>query len=220
MPAAAKKPEASVKKLKKDLPVIRIDRTMRVAEILALLPDSANLLAQYGLSCFSCSANASENLEQGWRSHGYSDEELDDLVIDLNEMLKDRPERPLILTLTKDGALKLREMLDAEGKSGWGLLVGLDETGGFSMEFVEKKNKDDQTFQCDDVPDVKLFASATTLFSIGGSTIDFREGRFKLDLPVSDVKTGCGCEGEGGCGCESGSHSAEATQGKGGCDCA
>jgi len=49
-------------------------------------------------------------------------------------------------------------MLEAEGKLGWGLMVGLDETGGFSMEFVEKKQKDDRTFQCDDVPDVQLFA--------------------------------------------------------------
>src|SRR5438105_3122624 len=107
MPAKAKKPEARRKIQKKSEPsapilrrskdknpVVRIDKTMRVAEILALLPDSEQLLAQHGLSCFNCSANAIENLEEGWRSHGYSDEELGDLVNDLNEMLQDRPVLP------------------------------------------------------------------------------------------------------------------------------
>lgn len=198
MSAATVKPE--------NRPVIY--SAMNVAEILALLPDSASLLAQYGLSCFSCSANATETLEEGCRTHGFSDEDLQDLVTDLNEMLANKPERPQMLTLTKDAALQLKEILKAEGKAGWGLLVGLDENGGFAMEIAEKAGKSDLTFRCDDIDDVALFASPLTLFSIGGATVDFREGRFKLDLPEdAEKKAGC-CKGadtdacgHGSCGC-------------------
>ncbi len=181
-----------------------IHREMRVADILTLLPDSAPLLAEYGLSCFNCSANDKENLADGCRSHGFADEEIQDLITDLNEMFSARPERPQTLTLTKDAAIALRDILEKEGKKGWGLLVGLDEAGGFSMELVEGAAKDQKSFQCADVKDVSIFASLMTLTGIGGSTIDFREGRFKLDLPEDLAKAGgCGCGDEdgGGCGC-------------------
>lgn len=181
-----------------------IYRSMNVAEILALLPDSASLLAQYGLSCFSCSANATETLEDGCRTHGFTDEDLTDLITDLNEMLTAKPERPQMLTLTKVAALQLKGILEAEGKAGWGLQVGLDANGGFSMELSEKASPTDKIFSCNDVPGMSLFASPVTLFSIGGATIDFRDGRFKLDLPEDLIKKQSCCQGKDACDCRGG----------------
>jgi hypothetical protein len=97
---------------------------------------------------------------------------------------------------------------------GWGLQVGLDVNGGFAMELVEKAAADEKTFSCDDVAGVFLCASSMTLFSIGGATIDFREGRFKLDLPedqtspsglrpTSAMKKTC-CQGKDACDCGGG----------------
>jgi hybrid cluster-associated redox disulfide protein len=180
---------------------------MCVADILTLLPDAAPLLARYGLSCFSCSANSTENLEDGCRSHGFSDEDIQDLVTDLNEMLHDRPERPQTLTLTEDGARALLGIMKDQGKLGEMLAVGLDERGGFCMEFQKDASQDDRKFQNSAVPEVTIVASSLTLAGIGGSTIDFRDGRFKLDLPGAEKKNcacgkgdACGCEG-GECGC-------------------
>jgi hybrid cluster-associated redox disulfide protein len=188
-----------------------ITKGMRVSDILTLLPNAAPLIAQYGLSCYSCSANDSETLEEGCRSHSMKDQSIDDLVTDLNELFASKPARPQILVLTDSAATALKEILAKEGKSGWGLKVGLDENGGFSMEFVEKASSDDRAFSNGDV---SLFASDATLAGIGGATIDVRDGRFKLDLP-EDNKKGCACGGtcdradKGSCACESG----------GGCDC-
>jgi hybrid cluster-associated redox disulfide protein len=198
MSAVSAKPEVSAK----NRPVIY--KSMNVAEILGLLPDSAPLLAQYGLSCFNCSANTTETLEDGCRTHGFSDEDLQDLITDLNEMLASTPERPQTLTLTKDAALQLKEILDAENKPGWGLQVGLDANGGFAMEFVAGAESDEKTFGCAEVPTVSLFASSITLFSIGGASIDFRDGRFKLDLPEDLIKKQNCCQGKDACECGGG----------------
>lgn len=215
MPRTARTPEANAKMTKKTIDTkgtkkttargqksdISIARTMGVMEILTLLPDSPQLLSQYGLSCFSCSMNASETLEDGCLSHGFQSEDIDDLVTDLNEMLKDRPDRPQTLTLTESAARALLQIMEGQNKTDEGLLVGLDENGGFCMEFQKRAKRDDKIFQNDTVPGVKIFATLMTLAGIGGSTIDFRDGRFKLDLP-SDASTssGCACGGECECG--------------------
>ncbi len=164
---------------------------MRVSDILTLLPNAESLLAQYGLSCYSCAANAYETLEDGCRSHGMPEAEIDDLVTDLNELLKDRPERPQTLAITELAASALKQLMESQGKAGWGIKVGLDDGGGFAMEFAEKESDGDQIFANELVPDIRLFATSLTLASIGGSTIDLREGRFKLDMP--SAHTGCGC---------------------------
>ena len=72
----------------------------------------------------------------------------------------------------------------------------------FCMELQEKAASDEQTFTHADVADIAIFASPMTLAGIGGATIDFREGRFKLDLPEDALAKGCACKEGGVCGCE------------------
>lgn len=200
MTTAKKKPAGTAEKNG----AVVISKHMRVSDILTLLPDAGPLVAQYGLHCFSCEANAHETLDEGCRTHGFSDEDIDDLVTDLNELLSSRPERPQTLSVTKDAAVALMSMLENEGKSDWGLSVGLDEGGGFCMEFAKAASADAKTFQNNDVPALRVFATTVTLGSIGGATIDFRDGRFKLDLPEDSKKTACGCTDGGTCGCKDG----------------
>ena len=172
---------------------------MSVAEILALLPEAEPVLSAYGLHCFNCSANMSETLEEGYLSHGFPEEELPDLVHDLNDTLRNRPPRPHTLTVTKEAAKGLLEIARKEGKQSEILQVGTDEVGGFCMEFRNTPEEESIVFSHREVPEMRLFATSLTLGRIGGSTIDFREGRFKLDLPEASVK-GCACGG-GECKC-------------------
>lgn len=201
MATARRNPAHRPKKAAKTAPKIRIHKHMSVAEIVALLPESESVLGEYGLHCFNCSANMSETLEEGYMSHGFAENELDDLIGDLNDMLKNRPERPQTLTITKDAASSLFELAAQEGKSAEGLQVGTDEAGGFCMEFRKSPEEDSLLFFHREVPALRLFATPLTLSRIGGSTIDFREGRFKLDLPESELmaKGECACGGKCSC---------------------
>jgi hybrid cluster-associated redox disulfide protein len=179
-----------------------ISRTMPVAEIVTFCPQAKGLLAEYGLHCFQCAGSEYETLEEGCKTHGFDDEEIDGLVDDLNEALAEMPSRPATLIVTQAAALAIRQVAEEEKRLGEGLAVIVDGHGGFCMEFRKDPEGDERTFVQPAVPDVRVFASALTLQRIGGSTVDFREGRFKLDLP-EDAAVGdrCAC-GSGGCGCK------------------
>lgn len=175
-----------------------ITKRMLVADILALCPDSEPMLAEYGLSCFHCSGAELESLEDGCRSHAFETEEIDELVDDLNTLIADMPARPQTLEVTLSAAHAIRDVAEGEKKTGEGLAVIVDGHGGFCMEFKKDPDTDEKTFVHQDAPDVRIFASIMTLYRIGGATIDFRDGRFKLDL-AEDSKAGCGCGGSCSC---------------------
>ncbi len=177
-----------------------ITRDMRVSDILALLPECASLLGQYGLSCTRCALSPLETLAEGCALHGFHVEEIADLLTDLNLLLAERPSRPAEITVTKAAAEMLKKIVEQEGKVGWTLSVTVDGHGGFCMEFVQKPDAQEKMFSHEAVPDVHVSASPLTLSRIGGATIDVRGGRFKLDLPED------GCTGDGKCGRECGCH--------------
>jgi hybrid cluster-associated redox disulfide protein len=199
MARTGRNPVIGSKNMTAERPVI--SRAMRVSDILALVPEAEPLVAEYGLYCFSCDAREFETLEDGCRSHGFADEDIDDLVGDLNTLLAERPERPQTLTVTKDAAGRLGEILAAEDKTDWILVVSVDAGGSFCLEFAETFPEEHLPFGNEEVPAVRLAASPSTLSRIGGATIDLRDGRFKLDLPEDAAKKGgCACGG-GSCGC-------------------
>lgn len=183
---------------KKPSPGIR--RNMPILEIVTLIPEAKKVLAEYGLHCFSCAGSEFETLDEGCRSHGFPDDEIDELVDDLNQMLDALPPRPEILTVTLEGARAIRKVATDEGREGEGLAVIADAGGGFCMEFQKDLGAGEKIFSHPEEPAVRVFASALTLKRIGGSTIDFRDGRFKLDLPEDSEKGVCGCAGKD-CGC-------------------
>lgn len=171
-----------------------LQKSMRIADILTLLPQAERLLAQYGLHCSGCSIGGAETLEDALSMHGMSEEDVGDLMADLHVLLEDRPERPQTIAITETAAIALTKILDAEKKTGWVLRVGLDATGGFHLEIVKEVPADDHVFMHHGLT---VSASPLTLAAIGGATIDEREGRFKLDVPGAGAA--CACGGECSC---------------------
>ncbi len=67
--------------------MVKINKKMRISELLTLDENIAGILMREGMHCTSCSSALMETLEQAAAVHGYSEEELDDLVDRLNEFL-------------------------------------------------------------------------------------------------------------------------------------
>lgn len=171
---------------------------MNVLEIIALHPDAAGILEIYGLHCHGCAFGSLDTLRTGALSHGLTDDDVENMIDDLTEAIKKAPSKPLQLTLTPEAAKALLEIAAGEGKTSCMLRVLSDESGGFCMEFAEEKEESDILFEADGQPNASLLATPETLFRIGGSTVDFRDERFKLDLV-----TNCECESTKVCKCES-----------------
>lgn len=178
-----------------------ITRAMRVNDILALLPNAEPLLAEYGLHCVGCAGSAFETLEEGYLSHGFKEDQLNDLVTDLNALFEKQPLRPQTINVTELAAKALAAILDAEGQSDQYLVVGLDDAGQFCLDVLPDVAQDHVLFGHASVPSLKLAVSPVTLRRIGGATIDHREGRFKLDLPEDRTKKSCACSNGGECKC-------------------
>src|SRR5271170_1128811 len=102
----------------------KISKEMTIEEIFSRFPHKSQKLAKEmthsGLHCVGCGAAVWETLEAGMLSHGFSPEDVDDMVDRLNAILSQEAD-PASITLTKRAADKYRQVLKEEGKEGWGL---------------------------------------------------------------------------------------------------
>ncbi len=174
----------------------RINADMTVATILALCPAAADVMASYGLHCFHCALNTSDSLADGAAFHGLDEEDLENMIKDLRDAFARMPKRAAMLTVTRAAAQALIGIATQQGKLGHLLCVIADESGGFCMEFQAHVEPDAKQFSHPDVPALTVTASPLTLKRIGGATIDYREGRFKLDLADAAA-----CDCGGSCSC-------------------
>ena len=177
----------------------KIFKEMTIEEIFARFPHKSQKLAQemtnQGLHCVGCGAAVWETLEAGMISHGFSLEEVDDLVDRLNEILDEKMDITTI-ALTKSAADKYRQILKEEEKEGWGLRFGDRAAGCSGFEYVldysQKAKEDDQIFISHEV---EIHVNKGDVSRLMGSEIDYVDGLngsgFKISNP--NVKGSCGC---------------------------
>lgn len=64
-----------------------ITRTSVMADILKVHGEpAAQVLTQYGIHCVSCTFNSYDTVEAGAKLHGFSDQEVEHLISDLNKI--------------------------------------------------------------------------------------------------------------------------------------
>ncbi len=66
-----------------------ITKTINLGELSSAYPELVEVLVNdYGLHCVGCMAAALETLEEGAEAHGFSEEEIDKMVKDLNQIIR------------------------------------------------------------------------------------------------------------------------------------
>lgn len=101
-----------------------------------------------------------------------------------------------MVTVTQQAASKIRAMLEKEGRTGYGLRMGIRGGGcsGFqySLDFAAEPEGADETVEGNGV---RLFIDPKSLRLLRGATLDYQEGLlgagFKIDNP--NARTSCGC---------------------------
>ena len=176
-----------------------ITRQMTIEEVFKNFPHKSQKLAQEmsnaGLHCVGCSAATWETIEGGMYGHGMKDEEIDALLGKLNQVLAEEGDLSTI-TITERAAKKYLQILEEDGKAGWGLRFGEKAAGcsgfEFFLDFSEKPKVGDLLLESNGVQIHIHHKSADRLM---GSVIDYVDGLngagFKISNP--NVKSACGC---------------------------
>ena len=172
---------------------------MTIDEILTQFPQKAQRLAQElknaGLNCVGCGASTYETLEAGVLGHGYQEEDLEKLVGTLNTILAE-PLNTTTITLTQKAAEKYREILEDEGKEGWGLRFGVQAGGCSGFEYIldysQKADASDQVFVSEGI---EIHVKPGCVPQLIGSVIDFADKLHGSGFIISNpnAKGGCGC---------------------------
>ena len=176
-----------------------VTKEMTIEEIFSRFPHKSQKLAQEmtnrGLHCVGCGAATWETLEAGMLSHGFNEDDIEDMVMKLNGILAEKMD-PSKISLTKRAAQKYKQILKEEGKEDWGLRFGDKAAGCSGFEYVldysEKAEEGDQTFMSEGV---EIHVNRGDVSRLLGSEIDFVDGLngsgFKISNP--NVKGSCGC---------------------------
>ncbi len=70
-----------------------IKKTDLIRAVVEKHPESAAVLLSAGMGCIGCAMARMETIEQGAKAHGFSDEDVDELVKKLNETCN--PDKPI-----------------------------------------------------------------------------------------------------------------------------
>jgi len=176
----------------------QITRDMTIDSIFSTFPHKAqklgNAITKAGLHCVGCSAATWETLEAGMMGHGYTEEQITNLLNTLNAILLEES-NPTTITLTERAASKFKSICEQEGQTGAALRFNVIPAGcsGFEYEldFSKGFQATDTLFQSQGVD---IHVGANTVHRLIGSEIDFIDGLnpgFKVSNP--NVKSSCGC---------------------------
>ena len=66
----------------------KIDKNINIAELIDRVPESMEVMMEYGLGCVGCMAAGGESLEEGAKAHGLSDKEVEEIVKEINKRIK------------------------------------------------------------------------------------------------------------------------------------
>jgi len=65
---------------------MKIKKTTKLSDLAGDV-NAVEILSDFGLHCVSCFGSQFENLEQGCKGHGMSDEEINELIEKLNKVV-------------------------------------------------------------------------------------------------------------------------------------
>lgn len=174
----------------------KVTRNMTMGDIVSKYPETVDAMMSAGLHCIGCSVSYTESLEDGCRSHGMSEEEIDALLDKMNHVVVPTDPNGKVVQLTPKASAKIKELMKAEGKEGFYLRVGVVKGGcsGYSyvMEFEKEKLADDDQFEEEGV---QIIMRPDAKESLNGLKVDYRDGLqgagFKIVNP--NAKRSCGC---------------------------
>ena len=174
-----------------------ITKEMTIGDVVAKYPAVIEPLQEAGVHCVGCHVSYSESLEDGFKGHGMSDEEIDSVIVKLNKAVEEyKGEEGKDFIITNKAAQKLIEVLKENNKEGSGLRVEIVPGGCSGFQYGLEL--DDNTTDLDLVIEekgVKIIISKDNMQFLKGAKLDYVDSLqgagFKISNP--NVASSCGC---------------------------
>ena len=94
-----------------------ITKEMTIGDVVSKYPSCIETLQSAGVHCVGCHVSYSETLEQGFKGHGMSDAEVDELIVKMNKAVEEeKMDEGRDLVITSKAAEKLKEVLKENNK--------------------------------------------------------------------------------------------------------
>ncbi len=146
-----------------------------IADILFELPDSAEILASYGIGCAGCHVNQYESLKDGILGHGYGEKVFRSILDDLNESFGEQNQFKN-LEITDLASEKLKDFKSQAGKENYGVRIEAERKFGsddisYSLDFERVPDKNDRVFE---VQDISIFCDHESFRLLKNTVLDFK----------------------------------------------
>lgn len=168
-----------------------ITRETPIGDIAANYTKPIEILMSYGFHCIGCGASGFESVEAGAMVHGLDDEAIDKLVKELNdaanEEAKDAGGKKKAsacdcvgeaVVISKPASDKIKGLMAAEGKQGWGLRLSAVQTPtgdyDYELDFEKTHKKGDLSVKVEG--GMLVFFEKRLEKIVSGIVIDYKKG--------------------------------------------
>ena len=177
---------------------VKVTKDMTIGDVVSKYPAVIEPLQAAGVHCVGCHVSYYETLEQGFKGHGMSDEEIDTVIDKINKAIENsKDELGKEFIVTDKAAAKLVQILKENSLDGSGLRIEIVPGGcsGFqySLELDNNITNDDMAIE---EKGAKIIISNANLQMLKGAKLDYVEslqgGGFKITNPNANSSCGCG----------------------------
>ena len=182
-----------------------VTKETTIGEIVEKHPEVVETLMSFGVHCVGCHVSPFESLEDGFKGHGMTEEDVNEAVMQLNNVINKSDHKKTnkeekfdfnkaTLNLTDKAAKKLKELLKQEKKQGLRISVMPGGCSGhqYGMELEDKSTEEDIVIN---QKGVKIFVDKASIVMLHGANVDFMDSLqgagFKIENP--NAKSSCGC---------------------------
>ena len=186
--------EQETKEIKQQL----ITKEMTIGDVVAKYPSCIETLLASGVHCVGCHVSYYETLEQGFKGHGMSEDDIEVVIVKLNQAVEEaKLEDKKDFIITNKAAEKLIEVLKENKKESSGLRVEIIPGGCSGFQYGLEL--DDNSTDLDNVIEekgVKIIISKENIQFLKGAKLDYVDslqgGGFKISNPNAQSSCGCG----------------------------
>ncbi len=158
-----------------------VTKDSTIGEVAAKYRIAIGIMFSHGMHCVGCHASEFETIRQGAEAHGMKPTQIDALIDEINAAIAaDEKKMQESCTgapvkITEAAGLQFARIMDAEGKTGFGLRIIKPQggpVGRFEMDFEQTAGKDDLEFDC---RSIRIIVANAIEPEVRGAVIDFHE---------------------------------------------